>query len=431
MTDQTPTLNPMAEMPYLTADIPGVGGLIKTFVTDFVVEEVPLYEPADDGTHVFFCIEKREIDTFKAVRAIAEALGRRPFDIGTAGLKDARAVSRQIMSLEHVDPAAIENLVLPNIQVLWTRRHHNKLKLGHLRGNRFAIKLRDVDPDSRADAEAILAALRRQGVPNYFGPQRFGMWGDSWRIGRAIVKKDDREAIDVLCGQPHESETGSIRRARELYEAGQYVEAARLWPHGCREERIALKAMAKTKGQHRRALFAIDRQVKRLYVSAFQSYLFNQVVAERIRAGAIDKVWPGDLAYLHDRGAVFLVEDVEAEQPRADRLEISPSGPLFGSRTTPAQGRQGEIEDRIVAAQQVSPEDFRTIKGQKVRGARRPLRFPLSEFEFDAGLDQHGPYFELRFYLPAGCYATSLLREVCKGGVQPAADDEEDVGEGE
>jgi tRNA pseudouridine13 synthase len=413
-------LDSVADLPYLTADVPGIGGAIKTFLEDFFVEEVPLYEPIDEGPHVFFCIEKRQIDTLKAVRVIADALGRRAFDIGAAGLKDARAVSRQVLSVEHAEPETLMRLQLPGIRVLWARRHRNKLRLGHLKGNRFIIKLRDVPAARAANAEATLAALRRRGVPNYFGPQRFGIRGDSWQIGRAIVKQDAREAIDVLLGRPNTADSPAIYKARQLYESDHFREAAAIWPYNCREERIALKAMMKAKGSHRRALWAIDRSVRRLYVSAFQSWLFNQVVAERVRLDALDKLWTGDLAWLHDRGAVFLVEDAAAEQPRADRLEISPSGPLFGSRTTIARGRAGEMETTLLAAQQVTAQDFRNVKGQKVRGARRPLRFPLSEFDFAAGNDEHGPYFEFRFYLPAGCYATSLLREICKTDVRTA-----------
>lgn len=437
MTDTNQPLAPAAQMPYLTAEIPGIGGTIRTRVEDFAVEEVPLYEPIDEGTHVFFCIEKRRVDTLRAIRTIAEALGRRPFDIGMAGLKDARAVTRQILSIEHVDPAVVQNLQLPDIQVLWTRRHRNKLKLGHLKGNRFVIKLRNVDPQRRSDVQATLGILLKRGVPNYFGPQRFGLRGDTWAIGRAIVKQDAKEAVDVLAGRPGDFDPPLVRRARELYEQGEYYEASKVWPYTYREERIAVKAMLKNKGNHRRALAAVDRSVKRLYVSAFQSYLFNRILAQRVSLGAIDQLWQGDLAWLHDRGAVFLVEDPAAEQPRADRLEVSPSGPMFGSKTTMAQGKPGEIETQIIASEQVTPQDFRQIKGQKVRGARRPLRFPLSEFDFQAGSDEHGSYFEFRFFLPSGCYATSFLRELCKTDVRQidaageGLDEEGDEAEGD
>jgi tRNA pseudouridine13 synthase len=418
MATNNENLDSVANLPYLTADVPGIGGMIKTFVEDFFVEEVPLYDPIDEGPHVFFCIEKKQVDTLKAVRTIADALGKRAFDIGAAGLKDSRAISRQILSVEHVEPEILMNLQVPGIKVLWARRHRNKLKLGHLRGNKFIIKLRDVSPARKTDAEAALAILQKRGVPNYFGPQRFGMRGDSWQIGRAIVKKDEREAIEVLLGRPHDGDSPATYKARQLYDAGNFYEASKIWPYNCREERIALKALMKAKGAHRRALYAIDRSVKRLYVSAFQSWLFNQVVAERIRLDTMDKVWLGDLAWLHDRGAVFLVEDPAVEQPRAEKLEISPSGPLFGSRTTIAQGRQGDMETALLASQEITAEDFRNIKGQKVRGARRPVRFPLHDLDFATGTDEHGPFFELRFYLPAGCYATSLLREMCKTDVR-------------
>lgn len=418
MSDTSQAPNPAADMPYLTGDIPGIGGTIRTHIEDFIVEEVPLYEPVGEGTHVFFCIEKRQVDTLRAIRMVADALGKRPFDIGMAGLKDARAVTRQILSVEHVDPAIIQGLALPDIQILWTQRHRNKLKLGHLKGNRFVIKLRNVDPQRRNDAQAALGILLKRGVPNYYGPQRFGVRGDTWAIGRAIARQDDKEAIDVLAGRPSESDPPLVRRARELYDQGEYYDAWKTWPYTYREERIAVKAMLKNKGNHHRALAAVDRSLRRLYVSAFQSWLFNRVLAQRLQHSAIDQLWPGDLAWLHDRGAVFLVENAETEQPRADRLEISPSGPIFGSRTTMAQGRQGDIETQVLAGEQVTPEAFRQIKGQKVRGARRPMRFPLSDFDYSAGSDDHGPYFELRFFLPSGCYATSVLRELCKTDVR-------------
>jgi len=411
---KTEAIDPIRDMPYLTADVPGVGGLIKVRLEDFVVEEVPLYEPADEGTHTFFAIEKRGIDTLGAIRAIARALGKKPIDIGMAGLKDARAIARQVLSVEHVDPRDVLALDIPGIRILWARKHRNKLRLGHLKGNRFIIKLRNIDPDRKKCAETILQTLQARGVPNYFGPQRFGLRGDTWQIGRAIIRQDFKEALDVLLGRPGPTDRGKVRKARELYEAGRFAEAAKLWPPSYREERIACRALAKSKGSLRRAMFAIDKAVKRLYVSAYQSWLFNLVLAERIRRDCMDKLLAGDLAWLHDRGAVFLVDDPAREQPRADRFEISPTGPLFGYRMTQTQGLPGQIESQVLAAEGLCPQDFKQVKGHKVKGGRRPLRFALEDLDFVAGRDDLGPYFELRFFLPSGCYATSVLREVCK-----------------
>ncbi|MGB9626871.1 MAG: tRNA pseudouridine(13) synthase TruD, partial [Phycisphaerae bacterium] len=136
-------MNP--NLPYLTVDAPPLAGRIKVHPDDFQVEEVPLYEASGEGTHSYACIEKTGMSTLRAVREIARALGEPHRNIGYAGMKDANAVTRQVLSIEHVPPERIEKLEIPGIRVLWVRRHGNKLRLGHLRGNRFVIRLRDVD----------------------------------------------------------------------------------------------------------------------------------------------------------------------------------------------------------------------------------------------------------------------------------------------
>jgi tRNA pseudouridine13 synthase len=122
----------------------------------------------------------------------------------------------------------------------------------------------------------------------------------------------------------------------------------------------------------------------------------------------------GDLAYRHANGAVFRVADPAVEQPRADAFEISPSGPLFGYRMTEPEGQPREIENRVLAAEGMGPDDFRIEGAHKVSGARRPLRFAPQDWEATAGCDESGDYYEFRFFLEPGCYATMLLREICK-----------------
>ncbi len=399
-------------LPYLTADVPPLGGRIKVRRTDFRVEEVPLYEASGEGTHSYFCIEKTGLSTFRAIHEIARALGRPHRDVGYAGMKDANAVTRQILSIEHVPPERIEKLQVPGVQVLWVRRHTNKLKLGHLKGNRFVIRLREAAPDRLDDVRRLMEVLCRRGVPNYFGEQRFGVRGDTWQIGRAMVRQDWVEAVSLMLGRPSDRDRKDIRRARELYEEGKYEEAAEMWPFPFPEAKRACVAMARSNGSHKRAFFGVDKSVKRLYLSAFQSYLFNRVVAERI--GGLDRLMAGDLAWRHANGAVFRVEDPAVEQPRADAFEISPSGPLFGYRMTEPTGQPQETESRILAEEGLSPDDFRVAGGHKVKGSRRPLRFQPKECEADAGSDEHGPFYEFRFFLESGCYATTVLREVCK-----------------
>ena len=116
------------DLPFLTAEIPGLGGVIKTVPEDFRVEEIPQYEPADEGTHVFALIEKRNMTTTDAISEISKAMGVRRIDVGYAGRKDARAVTRQWISIEHVDPDKVAAYKSRVIKVLQVRRHGNKLK---------------------------------------------------------------------------------------------------------------------------------------------------------------------------------------------------------------------------------------------------------------------------------------------------------------
>jgi tRNA pseudouridine13 synthase len=399
-----------AVWPRLFPDFRPLPGRIKQDYEDFVVEEVRLYPCSGNGTHVHFLIEKRGLSTFQAVQDVATALnvGRR--DIGFAGMKDARAVARQWLSVEHVPPERVLALSIPRLRVLEAVRHGNKLRLGHLRANRFTVRIRDTEPQRSADLERVVERLARVGVPNYFGEQRFGSRGDTWRVGRAIIAGDLNEALDVLLGQPGPRDAGDIKRARELYERGEFSAAARLWPRLFQDERRALKALERTRGNRRRAFLTINPAVRRFYVSAYQSHLFNEVVAARL-PGGLGTLLPGDLAWIHANGSVFRVDDPAVEQPRADAFEISPTGPLLGYRVTWPEGPAGEVENDLLLRHGLSRAAFRSPH-LRVKGQRRPLRFQPGDVSVQLVADGPSPYLELYFTLSRGCYATAFLREL-------------------
>lgn len=399
----------MNELPRLLADLDPAPGRIRVDVDDFAVDEIPLYEFDGAGTHTFFQIEKRGISTMHAVGEIARALGVRRFDVGYAGLKDSRAVTRQWMSVEHVPPDRVRELQLPRIVVLRVTQHRNKLKIGHLRGNRFALRVRDTSVDRLGELRAGLERLSALGVPNYFGEQRFGGRGDSWLTGAAILREDLAGALDYVLGKPGDRDRGAILKARQLYEAGKYAEAARQWPGVFRDERRALKTLAGRRGTKKRAMLAIDQSMRRFYVSAYQSHVFNAVLAERIE----QRRWRlevGDLAWIHRSGAVFRVES-DDEQPRFDAFEISPTGPMFGYRMSAPGGAAGESEQRVLSAEGLTIEQFHSPR-LRLKGGRRPLRFRAEDAQIELGADPRGAYLALGFSLSAGCYATSLLREL-------------------
>lgn len=393
-------------LPYLTAKLPGIGGQLKVKPEDFFVEEIPLYPPAGEGQHVYAVIEKRRLATPAAAKQIARALNISPGAISYAGLKDAQAVTRQTISIDNVDPAAVKALNLPNIKILEVSRHHNKLRTGHLAGNRFIIRVRDVDPTVTPQAKAILEALCRQGVPNFFGEQRFGNRGNTGRLGELLIRGNAAEFVAEFLGRPQPHEAPHIQAARQLIDEGQWAEALACWPRQLADERWVLEAIVKSNGQPNVAFSALNKKLKGFFVSAFQAELFNALLVNRLdRLGQLEN---GDVAYIHGKGAAFIVEDAALEQPRADIFEISPSGPLFGPKTLLAQGQPGQREQAMLAGYSLLPDDF-NVPGLKIRGARRPYRFKLTQVKvwWDDGL-------MVAFELEPGAYATTVMAEVMK-----------------
>jgi tRNA pseudouridine13 synthase len=403
-------------LPLLTKDFPGIGGTLKGRAEDFFVQEIPLYEPSGSGEHVYCEIQKVGLTTFDAVNRVAHALHVPTGDVGYAGLKDARAVTRQVISVRGTTEEAVMALSgrIPGLTVLWAARHGNKLRLGHLAGNRFAIKVRDVNPTDVVKLKEPLAELQRRGMPNYFGEQRFGRRGDNDLLGAALVRGDDSALLSILLGGPDpDVDEGQDHQARALFDRNDLEGAMRAWPRRAGMERRVLARLIKT-GRPGAAVRAIDERLRRLWVSALQSRLFNDVLALRVGAGTFDRLLDGDLAYKHANGACFLVEDATVEQPRAVAFEISPSGPLFGYRMTLPSGEALRFEQEAFAAAGLTAQDFRSRAIGKVKGARRPLRVKPTDVELAAGVDEQGGHVTVAFTLPPGSFATVLLRELMK-----------------
>jgi tRNA pseudouridine13 synthase len=288
--------------------------------------------------------------------------------------------------------------------------HRNKLKLGHLRGNRFRVRVREVSEGAFEHASAVVAALEKRGVPNYFGSQRYGGQGNSQHIGRALLQRNFRKAVDTLMGDPSAITDQYWREAVEAYHRGEFEEAVRLFPGFCRTEREVIERLVRRPDAFDKAFDAVNPRLKKLYLSALQSWLFDRLLDERLPT--FDQVEEGDLAFRHDNGACFLVTDAAVEAPRAARQEISPTGPLFGCKMTPPAGAQQEREERLLAAEGLSLGQFDLPGGLRMEGERRPFRILLGE----PVLELQGNDLILSFSLPKGSYATNVLGEVMKAG---------------
>ena len=182
------------QLPYdtLRGDSPGVGGVLKDEPADFEVEEIPAYQPLGEGEHLFLWIEKRDTSHEQMTWHIARSLGIPQSEIGIAGIKDRRAVTRQYVSVPARCAELISRIEDDRVRVLHAQRHRNKLKRGHLRGNRFSILVRGVAPERAALAEAAVERIRVHGFPNYFGSQRFGVDDSTLSLGYDLLRGTQR-----------------------------------------------------------------------------------------------------------------------------------------------------------------------------------------------------------------------------------------------
>jgi tRNA pseudouridine13 synthase len=358
------TFDPLRPPPLLTADLPGIGGRIKQSPEDFEVEEVPAYEPAATGDHLYLWVEKRDMGAEYFVRQVARRLGLAPGDVGTAGLKDRRAVTRQWVSVPAAAEARLGDLDGDGIRVLRVSRHGNKLKPGHLRGNRFRILVRDVVTDAEARLGPLLDRLRRQGLPNYYGPQRFGRGGETVLQGLALLR-----------GEPPPTVSGRRPNLRSPF-------------------------------------------LRRLALSAAQSALFNHYLGGRLADGLLRTVLAGDVMAKWPFGGLFVAVDLPTEQARFEARETVHAGPMYGRKTFAAAGEAAAREAAVLREAGLTPAAF-TGFGKLLQGTRRHNLVYLEDLS--AAAEPEG--VRLTVTLPAGSYATVLLQEIMKGTLTAEEED--------
>jgi tRNA pseudouridine13 synthase len=271
-----------------------VGGLIKARPEHFTVEEIPLYAPSGDGPHLYLTLRRTGLTTRDTAAELARRLSRPAADVGYAGLKDKEAVTTQTFSLEvNVSEAeARDRLAGGPWELTDISRHRNKLKVGHLLGNRFAIVL--CEPrGSLAEARAVAERLKEVGLPNYFGPQRFGREGDNPAAGLALLK--------------------SGRRGRNWRD--------------------------------------------KFLLSALQSLIYNHYLARRLSAGLFLTVLTGDVCQKYQTGGLFVSQDGAVETARLTAGELTHTGPMFGAKMRAAEGPAGALEARVLAELNLTPAE--------------------------------------------------------------------------
>lgn len=328
---------------------------LKADATDFLVDELLPVEPAGQGEHLWLRIEKRELNSEEVAKRLARVAGIPLRAVGYAGLKDRFAVTRQWFSLHlpgRADPD-LAALIDDRLHILCSDRHTRKLQRGAHAKNGFRIRLTDWQGDS-ALMDERLQQIRQNGVPNYFGPQRFGFAG-----GNLV--------------QAQQAASANIRPKQR---------------------------------DHRSRLFSTAR-----------SYLFNQVLSARIEDGVWNKALPGDLLAFTSSRSFFLAGEADCSDERLALLDLHPTGPLMGINDQQELAGYAQALEARIAKQFSSLTQWLSDSG--VQAARRILRLPVE------GLSWHYDEIqtlELSFNLPAGCFATAVVRELVD--LTPASDTE-------
>ncbi|MEM9082153.1 MAG: tRNA pseudouridine(13) synthase TruD [Planctomycetota bacterium] len=424
-----PPSDPVSGLPYTTDGLEGIGGFIKFTYSDFLVDEIPAYDPCGEGEHCYLLIEKRGLAMSDMLDIVADHFGVKKDAIGYAGMKDKYAITRQVVSVwtpgKQVEQ--FSELRHDKLSVLWADMHTNKLRVGHLKGNRFSVKIRGVQATKVVQAKAVMDRLAAEGIANYYGPQRFGTRLNNHEVGRAQIAGDYQRALDLLLG-PDDRFPRLNTIMGEAYAAGDLERAFESLTPNQRAERTALKALIGGRNA-KQAFNRVSVMQQRFFFSAFQSHVFNQVLGERVRSGLLDRISEGDVAMKLGNHACFPVgaEELATEEARTeiDRrvhdFEISPTGPMWGPEMMHAQGGIDELETRALHAMGVTLDEVSAhVKRMKSRldGTRRAMRVPVKDVEIEGGIDERGHFVRCAFELPPGSFATTVMREIMKDGPQ-------------
>ncbi len=371
------------------------GPRLRAGCAHFRVDEIPAYAPCGTGEHLYVRIEKEDLTTDVVVAAVARACGVPRHAVGAAGRKDRRGITRQWLSVHGGDPARLTDLRLPaggRVEVLEVARHRNKLRTGHLLGNRFALGIDGVaDP---AGLAARLTALAHAGIRNRFGGQRFGVHGAGLAAALAWGRGDAAAAV-ALAVDP----TGA-------WQPGQAV------PDGWRPGPEGRVVAALRQGDDPvRALRRAGEDWRKLLASAAQAAVFNAVLDARAAAGLLHTLRPGDIACTV-RGAPFPVVAADL----ADLARRAAPGVLDARATGPLPGPSALRPEPAIAAEELAwaaptGVDWAWFEDAGVfasPGERRPLLIPFLEPPQVAP----GDPAQVAFALPAGAYATEVLAQV-------------------
>jgi len=434
-------------------ETPGIGGIIREAVEDFFVEEVlvdgsiarvekqkgaeskVLGATAHKQRYLLCALVKRNWDTLSVVLRIARELGISQTRIQIAGIKDAKAVTAQHVTIKGVSTEEVSKIRIRDVEIRPLGYFRDELAPFYLLANRFMVRVKGLKQKetsaTKRVAETISQLESSGGIPNFFGHQRFGTKRPITHIvGKSIVKKNFEEAAMLFLTQTSKHEHPNSRQARMNFQADQnFRQASRDFPRQLRYERVMLSYLTNEPKDFVGAFERLPLKLQELFVQAYQSYLFNLFLSERLKRGfSLNEPEPGDFVVSLERSGLPIARTgrITSSETLAETNNLVKAGrmrialPLIGTKQKPSEGIMGEIQREILEMEGVEPKNFRigALRIMSGKGGLRAIVSPVKEFRIqnieskEDNPKMHG--IELNFMLLRGSYATMLLREIMK-----------------
>ncbi len=409
MKTEPPAADVAAGMSVYATSGPRNDARIKVAEDDFLVEELMELGERADGAYPVYRVEKRGIDTLRAAEVLGEALRSR---VSFAGLKDRRAVAVQYMSPTSKRSAAPAHVEERGMRAELVGRFSSPVSRGMMIGNRFRISVRGRGAGIVQSVEETYGKCDRRELPNFFGYQRFGLKADiNSRVGRAILARDFGEAVSLLVGEVRIAERDGVAEARRLFMDGRYREAldgfARFrYP----EERLVSRLLAK-EGDYLGALRTLPLTLRRLFVNAYQSYIFNRVLSS-----AADQALDVSTALRGDNWARVAPDGLRVGRPHGVREDpperALPLVQLVGYAFRNYGSRFDAMILKELSDEGMEPRQFYIKEAEEMssEGGFRHAPMVARDLRYDTSPDRT----VLDFSLAKGEYATTLLREIIK-----------------
>jgi tRNA pseudouridine13 synthase len=347
-----------------------INALFTKNSSDFVVNEIPLYPFSGEGEHLILHVRKKDMTTWDMLQYLSEVTGCKVRDFGYAGLKDKDGMTTQYISLHKSFEQKLAAFSHEKIKILEKTYHNNKIRTGHLKGNRFFVRLKKVSPVDAKKMKEGLAKIAKEGFPNFFGYQRFGIEGDNYLKGKAILEGKRKERNFKM--------KEFFINAYQSYLFNNWLST-----------RIQISRFIEE--------FNVDEAVRATHLS-------REVVESLKKQPQFFKLLHGDVLHHYPAGKAFICENVEEELPRFLEQGITIAGWLVGGKNIRAEYEAGEIEKEQF-------QESEPFLG-KLDGSRR--------FAWSFAQDVEGVYkeeeawFEMHFSLPKGSYATVIIEELTK-----------------